>query len=211
MIKTQPAGRGGVIQFAKAPLVGRVKTRLQPVLSPDVCQQLHRALCLHTAAHCHKPDLWDYRLCVTEPAHSFWAQAFPGFSIWPQADGDLGARMAHAFERALSQEWDWAVLIGSDCPALGCEHIAHARDELANHDLVLLPAQDGGYALIAMARPLAVFDGIHWGTEQVLRQTLALARQRGLNVALLPTVSDIDRPEDLPQLAQWPALQQFVR
>lgn len=202
---------GGVLQFAKAPVPGRVKTRMQPVLSPAQSQALHEALCQHAATQCSQVGEWHYRLCVTEPGHGFWSGTLARYQTWPQAEGDLGHRMAQAIGQALGQGWPWVVVIGSDCPELDRECIRAARDQLTAHDLVLAPAHDGGYALIAMTRPLSVFDGIDWGTERVLAQTLALADQQGLSVALLPPVSDIDRPDDLAQLTQWPALRQFVR
>jgi rSAM/selenodomain-associated transferase 2 len=92
-----------------------------------------------------------------------------------------------------------AVLIGTDCPGIRPAHLARAFQVLRHKDLVLGPAHDGGYYLIGLRRPVReLFDGIPWGTGEVLERTLSAARVRGLRVDLLECLHDVDRPEDIP-------------
>jgi len=115
-----------------------------------------------------------------------------------QGSGDLGDRMHDAFQDGLRRGAKRMVVIGTDCPELTPRIVGDAFDGLAENDLVLGPAEDGGYYLIGLSRPTrALFEGISWGTSQVLDSTLEVARGLGLSVALLPRLGDVDRPEDL--------------
>lgn len=115
-----------------------------------------------------------------------------------QSGGDLGARMSAAFQTSFDLGIDKVAIIGTDCPKLKAEIIAKAFDELIDQDLVLGPAKDGGYYLIGLRRRIPeLFDGIKWGTSEVFAETLMIAKNLGLNIAVLPTLADIDRPQDL--------------
>lgn len=203
-----------VIQFAKAPVPGAVKTRLQPRLSPEQSAHLHRQLVIH----CHAGiNAWCNGradrvpvLAITPEVHPFW-QGFVATGLWPQPEGDLGKRMQAAVDWGLVRA-DWVILVGSDCPALDADYLQQALDALtAGADLVIGPALDGGYVLLAMSAPVPVFEGVAWGTDQVLAQTKRLAAAVGLVPQLLPSLPDIDRPEDLQQLVNWSHLADWAR
>lgn len=120
----------------------------------------------------------------------------------PQAEGNLGDRLIHAVEAGFADGGRAAVVIGADCPDLDNALLARAFEALREKELVIGPALDGGYYLIGLRQPRAeLFRGIDWGSEHVLRQTLAIANRLGLSVFTLPPLTDIDRPEDL---AAWP-------
>ena len=115
----------------------------------------------------------------------------------PQRGGDLGSRMRNAFDEALA----WhprVIIIGTDCPVLTARHLAEAADALARgNDAVLIPAEDGGYALIGLTRcDDALFEGIAWGGDQVLAQTRERLAKLQWRWQELETLWDIDRPED---------------
>jgi rSAM/selenodomain-associated transferase 2/rSAM/selenodomain-associated transferase 1 len=121
-----------------------------------------------------------------------------GLRYRPQGGGDLGERMLRAFCEASNDGLERTVIIGADCPAIEASHLREAFDSLQTSDLVLGPAHDGGYYLIGMRRPIGeIFCGISWGTNDVLRSTLAAADRAGLKTSLLETLPDVDRPEDL--------------
>lgn len=116
-----------------------------------------------------------------------------------QGTGDLGCRMATALAEAFQNKIESVTIIGSDCPQLQAELIYQAF-QLLHHDrdLVLGPALDGGYYLIGLRRLIPeLFTGIDWGTERVLQQTVDIAKTLNLEIAYLPTLADVDRPEDL--------------
>jgi rSAM/selenodomain-associated transferase 1 len=115
-----------------------------------------------------------------------------------QGEGDLGERMASAFERSFAAGMTGVVIIGTDCPDLDTQIMAEAFKFLETQDVVLGPAQDGGYYLIGLRRLIPeLFVGINWGTSQVRQQTVEIADNLGLAIASLPILHDIDRPEDL--------------
>lgn len=124
----------------------------------------------------------------------------PALEYERQTDGGLGERLAAFAQRAP------VVLLGSDTPDLSEHHVADAIAALATHDVVIGPAQDGGYYLIGMRKPLPeIFTEIAWGTDQVLPETLRRLECHGIKPALLETLPDCDRPEDLklwPELAE---------
>jgi len=124
---------------------------------------------------------------------SFFSAAFPELVVCPQVDGDLGERMAASFARAFDQGASSVVLSGSDIPSLN-SHIVHAAfQDLETTPIVLGPASDGGYYLIGMQKPNAfLFQDIEWSTDRVLAQTEARIRARGLAVAYLPRLHDMD-------------------
>jgi rSAM/selenodomain-associated transferase 1 len=105
--------------------------------------------------------------------------------------------MANAFARSFESGMEKVVLIGTDCPTLQSQHLNQAFEALTHSDLVLGPATDGGYYLIAMKRKADyLFEGISWSTSEVLSQTLAVATAHGLHFTLLDELSDIDTRED---------------
>ena len=127
-----------------------------------------------------------------------------GLAYRRQAPGDLGRRMRRAMADAFGAGCRRVVIIGTDCPSLSAEHVGEAFDALREHDLVLGPSSDGGYWLIGLRAPAEVFEGVAWGTPQVLEATLALARREGLSVRLLAELADVDRAEDLQRWRpQW--------
>ena len=117
----------------------------------------------------------------------------------PQAGQTLGDRLHSAFVEAFEAGCKRAVTIGSDCPGITEARLAEAFEALDRAELVLGPATDGGYYLVGLNRPTpGVFEGIAWGTERVLAQTLDRADRLGLSVHQLGALDDVDRPEDLP-------------
>jgi rSAM/selenodomain-associated transferase 1 len=190
------------IVFAKAPQAGAVKTRLIPVLGAAGaaalhCQLLHRTLVTATGTglgpvelHC-APD-------ENDPFLRDCGRRF-GVALAPQRGRDLGARLCHAFEEGLARH-SHVIIIGADCPVLTEQHLRNAQATLAQeqgNDAVLIPAEDGGYALIGLTRcDAALFDGIVWGSDTVLAATRERLKALRWRWHELETLWDIDRPED---------------
>ena len=124
-----------------------------------------------------------------------------GLIYQPQGGGDLGAKMAAAFQNVFQAGSQKAVMIGTDCPELTAAILTQAFEELNQGELVLGPAADGGYYLIGLRQFVPeLFRGIHWGTASVLTETQAIAQTLNLATTYLPLLADIDRPEDLSRL-----------
>ena len=192
----------GIAILAKAPLPGFAKTRLIPELGAAVAARIHRELTLRTLrtacdASIGKVDLW----CAPDPQQSFFraiarSRRFGDrVTLHCQADGDLGQRMAAVFAGARRP----LLLVGTDCPAMTIGHLQHAMRALQDgNDAVFIPAEDGGYALVGLCRPVAaIFDRIDWGSERVLAQTRERLSTQELRWHELETLWDVDRPEDV--------------
>jgi rSAM/selenodomain-associated transferase 1 len=193
-----------VVVFAKAPEAGRVKTRLCPPLTPAAAAELHRAcLC----------DLWD-RLAQLSPIQRILChdppdcgETFRGLlsgelKLLPQAAGDLGERLAAAFQTLFARGLGPLVAIGADSPDLPLARIGEALHLLAAGacDVVVGPALDGGYTLIGLRefRP-EPFSGIPWSTPGVCSTTRSRCAEAGLRLRRLDPWEDVD---DAPSLAR---------
>ncbi|MGK0500021.1 MAG: rSAM/selenodomain-associated transferase 1 [Oceanicoccus sp.] len=192
-----------LLVFAKAPLAGEVKTRLSPFLTPQQSMQLHRRLVEHCLKIAHCGDLTVELWCGKE--HPWWQFLRPFYDgkYFLQQGDDLGQRMRFSLLDTLNNRCDKALLIGTDCPAIDEAYLQQAAGALDTVDVVLGPAEDGGYVLVGIRADVPeLFIDIPWGTDQVM----AITRQRiaalGLSCVELPLMSDVDRPEDLLSLEQ---------
>ena len=183
-----------VIVFARAPLAGRVKTRIARRIGDDAAASLHRRLVRAAVEAARAARCGPVELHVTR-RHAFFRTL--GVPVRLQRGADLGERMYQALAGHAR-----AIVIGADVPALMPADIARAARLLqGGARLVLAPAEDGGYALLAARRiTAAIFTAVDWGGPEVLAQTLANAARAGLRFKLLPTLWDVDRPEDLERL-----------
>jgi hypothetical protein len=115
-----------------------------------------------------------------------------------QGSGDLGARMARAFAEAFQQGLNRVVIIGSDCPGITEITARTAFELLGQFDVVLGPANDGGYYLIGLRQETEqLFHDIPWGTAEVRGRTVEIANKLGLRVVQLEPLDDVDRAEDI--------------
>ena len=194
--------RQRLIVFARWPEPGKVKTRLLPALTAEAAAALHRRLLMRTwrtaiqFTTAHGAELELRHAGGTEADWQHWLGG--DFRLRPQAEGDLGARMAGALADASAEGSRATVIIGSDCPQLTPTALAQAFGALAASEVVLGPAEDGGYYLIGLTHPRPnLFAGIKWGTDRVLAQTLEAVSRDGITSAQLDTLADIDRPDDL--------------
>ena len=191
-----------LIVFSRYPEPGRTKTRLIPTLGPTGAAELHRRMTQHTLNWTERlamARLVDVRVRFTGADAAAMAGCFGSrFHYEPQGDGDLGQRLELAFRESFQAGSRHVIAVGTDCPDLSEEIVRQAFDHLRDHDLVIGPATDGGYYLIGLSQhSQSLFQDISWGTDRVLQQTLAAAHQAKLSIAVLPTLADVDRPEDL--------------
>ena len=121
---------------------------------------------------------------------------------FPQQGIGLGARLHHVFRWTCDREYQRTIVIASDSPHIGLKIIAQARNALDKADVVLGPADDGGYYLIAMRRPYDVFRDIPMSTSMVAQMTIELAESQGLKVYTLENLFDVDELPDLLRLAK---------
>jgi uncharacterized protein len=195
-----------LLLFVRTPKLGKVKTRLVPPLSESEALNLYLAFLEDSAATYLEPG---HRRCVLEaepdPDHPALAALFP--APWrrrKQAPGDLGERLAAAFEREFFRGAPFAVAVGSDHPALEKRQLEETFTRLARgSEATVIPAEDGGYCAIGLAAGVPVrqvFSEIPWSTSFVLSVTRKRFAALGLEAAVLEPAYDVDRPEDLDRL-----------
>jgi uncharacterized protein len=198
--------------LARAPSAGG-KTRLTGELTEGCARSLREALFL---------DTLDAARSLHIPITVFGTPAdrleelrvlAGGVVALAQPEGDLGRRMHAACAWLFGDGARSVVVIGSDLPSLPSSHISAAFDSLdAGADLVIGPAEDGGYYLIGMSRPRpAVFDGVAWGSASVLEATHAAAASAGLRVHEIAPWYDVDTAADLARVASGPEPARYTR
>lgn len=195
---------GMIILFAKAPIAGTVKTRLAADVGPETAAQLYRTLLRDTVILCTYSRLAAVELHVaTDSQHPFFMTLAKelDISIVPQCDGDLGQRMHTALREAFKNK-EFAVLIGSDCPAMSPDYLARAFEKLdAGCDCVIGPAEDGGYVLLGMRRTQPdLFQNMPWSQEHLLDRTRSVLTSINYSYEELDTLWDVD---DLQDLRRW--------
>jgi len=186
-----------LIVFVRAPQPGKVKTRLAAGIGNEAAARAYRSLVdrlVHRLERLRQVEL-HYDPPGAEEQIRPWLQ--PGWTARPQAAGDLGGRMQTAFATAFNGGADRVAIIGTDCPDIAVDDIAAAWNGLDTGDLVLGPAVDGGYWLIALRAPQPIlFSQMPWSTSNVLVETMARASRLGLQTRLLRELRDIDTAED---------------
>jgi uncharacterized protein len=184
-----------LVLFTRYPEPGRCKTRLIPAVGAQGAAKVHAALTEATLA-CLGPSAEIHIEGETAAVFADWLGAERPYV--PQAQGDLGDRLLGALDPAP------VILFGSDTPDLKAEIVASAQAALLTHDVVIGPAEDGGYYLIGMNAPhRSLFQDMPWSTDQLCADTLSKCAALGLSVAQLAPLSDCDTPEDLKR---WPWL-----
>lgn len=186
--------------MAKYPEPGQVKTRLASAIGPQAACTLYRAFILDTAARLATLDFpitWAYA-----PAEAPFASLLPGARCLAQEGRDLGERMASATAAVLAVDPMPVLVVGTDSPHLPLAALTDAAAALAGDaDVVVGPADDGGYWLVGLRAPTpGLFERIAWGDSSVFTETLDRAGDLGLRVHLAAGTFDVDEPDALEDL-----------
>lgn len=192
-----------ILVFARAPVPGKAKTRLIPRLGREGAAHLHERLTIHTlstavAARIGPIQLW----CSPNSDHPFFTDCSARFSLTlhDQRGATLGDRMAYALCCGRSKHAK-VLLIGTDCPGLTTRHLQSAQADLEQNDAVIVPAEDGGYVLLGLSKPIpGVFTDIDWGSERVYAQTMTRLAASDSRVAVHDSLWDVDLPADYERL-----------
>jgi len=183
--------------LAKAPLPGRAKTRLIPYLGPEGAAQAHATMVRHcVATACQALGALNVTLWTSlEHQHPLFLelQSHHGIALAAQQQGDVGMRVRYALNSTPGP----SMVMGTDCPSITVGMLKQCSAALESAPVVILPAEDGGYGLIGTYddHP-SLFEGIPWGTEQVLKITCQRLAALALKASFPDTMWDIDRPED---------------
>ncbi len=191
-----------LILFTRYPEPGKTKSRLIPLLGPHGAADLQKQMTEHVLAR--TTGFVSNRRIDMEVRYEGGNQGLmekwlgSHISYRSQGRGDLGTRMARAFSQAFDQGRKRVVIVGSDCPGINETTVRTAFDLLDQFDLVLGPANDGGYYLIGLRQEKAkLFEDVPWGTAEVGARTLEIAIQLGLRWVKIEPLDDVDRAEDI--------------
>jgi rSAM/selenodomain-associated transferase 1 len=190
-----------IVVMAKYPLAGLVKTRLMPALTADQAARVQRAFLLHVVERLSPRRVIA---CYDPPECGEEMRRLLDIDLMPQTRGDLGARLAAA-ALAARRVGETVIFLGVDSPDVPIKFIDRIAALLPKHDLVIAPADDGGYWAVALSQRVdadKLFTGIEWSTGRECAQTLERAKHLGYNVALADRWADVDRPEDLFRLIE---------
>jgi len=177
----------------KAPREGQVKTRLALSIGTVEATRVYRRLVEHQIGQI--PRGWGTSIHFTPVNAGDEMRSWLGtaHSYWPQADGDLGCRLSSAMQLHFATSSTPLVFLGGDCPYLTTSRLGEVAKLLRETGVVLVPAIDGGYCLLALRRPLErVFSAIPWGTAAVANETRQRLREEGIAWKELPPLEDVD-------------------
>lgn len=180
--------------FVKAPVPGQVKGRLASALGTDAACAAYEALAESVLSALSPSTLSKDLWVAGDPAHpkiAAWAERY-GLGIRSQPEGDLGARMLAAMQ-ACHGAGRPGLVVGSDLPPLDAAYVRQAAAALERHEVVLGPAEDGGYGLIGLQAPVPeLFADLPWGTSEVAAETRVRIARLNLSLAELPPLWDVD-------------------
>lgn len=204
-----------LIIFARQPVPGQVKTRLQPDYSPEQAAEIAAFMIRATVELA--VSAWPGPISLyasPDPEHPLLRRLGEEFGIRlvSQTGADLGAKMLHALREGIARA-GCAAIMGCDVPHCGWEAIDQANDWLARGRNVLGPAEDGGYYFIGLqeARP-ELFEDMAWGGHDVLAATLSRAASLDMEFEMLPLLRDVDTAADLWLVAQlFEPLKRFLQ
>ena len=201
-LKSAYRGRkNAVMVFCKKPVPGKVKTRLAEGIGKAAAASFYANLVektLRSLLRRSRPYMVYVCFSPSDQYHFFLNWLGSRSAFLPQCEGDLGDRLAGAVKTGAQMGFTDIVLIGTDCPDLEPHHIETALIYLNTCDVVIGPANDGGYYLIAFHTDCPdLFSDITWSTDQVLNQTMDKIAQAGLSCRHLQTLRDVDTVKDL--------------
>ena len=184
-----------LIIFVRNPVLGKVKTRLALTVGDEKALEIYHELLKHTMTITQSIDCDKY---------VFYDNAIENNDIWLnekfykklQLGSDLGQKIQNAFQELFNLGYKNCIIVGSDLFDLQPQHITAAFDQLEKNDVVIGPAEDGGYYLLGLKNMiLSLFENKNWGTATVLSETLK--DLENYNKCFLETLNDIDTFEDL--------------
>ena len=186
--------------FTRNPELGKAKTRLAKTVGDETALEIYKFLLEKTR---------DVSSKVTSDRAVYYSVKIRENDIWDstiyqkhqQVGKDLGIRMLNAFKNGFEAGYEKVMIIGSDLYDLTSENIENAFNELNNNDLVIGPAEDGGYYLLGMnSLHSTIFKNKNWGTETVREDTLSDLKDK--KVKLLEFKNDIDIYEDIVNIPE---------
>jgi rSAM/selenodomain-associated transferase 1 len=199
----EPTGKNALIIFIKAPLLGEIKTRLQPELLPEASLKIFKAMGKDLVDHFSRSEYFDLFIQYWPANALVEMRSWLGMNInyLPQRGLDLGEKLKSAFSDSLRRSYQKVCIIGSDLPTIAEPDILEAIEKLNSFDVILGPAIDGGYFLVALKEfHPQIFENIDWSTHAVFEQTMLRIAEQKLSAYRMAVQRDIDTYDDVMYL-----------
>ncbi|MCM8542644.1 MAG: TIGR04282 family arsenosugar biosynthesis glycosyltransferase [Lentisphaeraceae bacterium] len=190
-----------VFIYCRYPELGKVKTRIARECGDVIALALYEKM-LDAVFENVKNSSYPFEVHYTGCDKASVDTWLKGVESKKQISGSLGEKLKHSVSEWFESSDEAIVIVGSDQLEIDQSVLEETEENLKKNDVVLGPAEDGGYYLIAMNKAyLQLFDGINWGTETVLEETQNKILESGLSYYLLNEKNDIDYLKDVP--AEW--------
>ena len=191
-----------IIVFTRYPIPGRTKTRLIPTLGAKGAADLQRHLTeqvVETVRQCSQSCGVQVEIRFNGGSATLMSRWLGTNLVYRRQEGrDLGEKMFNSFQQAFAEGSLKVILIGADIPDLTVTILEASLDLLDENDVVLGPANDGGYYLLGLREPTpSIFQNISWGSSRVLAETSQRAYGLGLKLGFVKTLDDVDSPQDI--------------
>lgn len=192
-----PTSKKALIIFVRNPELGKCKTRLAETIGDEAALEIYKHLLSHMVAVSKN---------ITADRFVFYSETIPKNDMWDetifrkklQIEGDLGEKMETAFLELFQMGYEKVIIIGSDLFDLKPQHINSAYQELDIHDVVIGPAEDGGYYLLGLSTMNAsLFRNKTWSTSHLFEETTNELKENNIKFTTLETLNDIDTYDDL--------------
>ena len=199
------SGHNQLVVFARPPVPGKVKTRLAREVGDDKAAQIYRELLDHAFQMIESLPK-DIKCAIAWDNSNNNRAEYTKHHRWIQPSGNLGEKMSWAISHSIEKGAGKAMIIGTDCPTITLSTITDAFQTLDNAEVVLGPAEDGGYYLVGAKQVIpALFPDLQWGTNLVLQETIKSLENAGISYSLLDLKYDIDTWDD------WKRWQQTIK
>jgi rSAM/selenodomain-associated transferase 1 len=185
-----------VVVYGREPIAGRAKTRLAASIGDEAAADLYRVLLARSIHEAVSAGFHVVLALSGKPAVAW--QPPSGVALEIQRGVDLGERLRNTFDRRFSEGWSRVIVVGSDCPAMTASHIRSAATALERSDVVVGPAEDGGYWLIGQRTPgTDLFTDVPWSSRRTMEATRRRLLEGGVSWTEVEQLSDVDTIEDL--------------
>jgi uncharacterized protein len=188
-----------LVLFAKFPEPGRVKKKIGQVIGMEKSAKLCEAFINDLIDENQDKDYDIYLSFIGHQYKESYRSMFPKAILYVQRGKDLSSNLFCTFEDLLD-DYDKVIVVSCDVPELSSDVVIRAFNALDFYDVVIGPAEDGGYYLIGMKEPHDVFEGLDWGTERLLDGQILLLKGKNLSFVLLERMPDVDTVDELQQM-----------
>ncbi|MCM8532115.1 MAG: TIGR04282 family arsenosugar biosynthesis glycosyltransferase [Lentisphaeraceae bacterium] len=186
--------------FARIPELGKVKSRLAQTCGEKLALEIYQRM-LGDVTSMVSSSNYNSVFYLAGDSEELFSQFSDRYDSKKQIDGDLGQKLKKAIHEQFLNETGKLAVIGTDCIDISHEDLAEVERYLDDVEVVLGPAQDGGYYLIAMKNPYTcLFENIDWCSARVFEQTMTILNEQNISYRLLSEKNDLDYWEDLPQM-----------